>query len=258
MKAIPQIRAAAILAGLLLPTAICHAIQNASPSANDVGDHASGTALLAESAIANNTTAMAAGSPADQQKSAVPSSLTNAAEAGEGVYDAAHANNWAQAEDRFSALKSALSEIPKARHSDALANLERTIAGLDAELAARQQQAVMRDANEVTRLVAQLTLPYHPAVPVDVVMLDYYGRALEVWSAAKDMDKLTATKTAIRQTWDQLRPNVAAHGHTGLTEARSFDRYIDLVWQAKSVADYANVAAPFLEEVDKVEQVFAG
>ena len=112
----------------------------------------------------------------------------------------------------------------------------------------------MQEANQATLIAANLTAPFHPAVPVDVTRLDYYGRELEIGTAANNLVKLQATGAAMRKTWDELRPTIVARG--GATEAKKFDQLMAQVQAAQSPVDFGRVAAPVLDEVDKLEKLF--
>jgi len=111
----------------------------------------------------------------------------------------------------------------------------------------------MREANQVTVNVADMTAAYKPSVPVEVTKLDYYGRELEVWAQAQDANKLQATAREMRRTWDSLRPSIETHS---AVEAKKFDALVARVESAKAPADYARVATPVLNEVDNLEKLF--
>ena len=111
----------------------------------------------------------------------------------------------------------------------------------------------MREANQVTVDVADMTAAYKLSVPVEVTRLDYYGRELEVWAQAKDANKLQATAREMRRTWDSLRPSIETHS---ATEAKKFDALVARVESAKTPTDYMRVATPVLDEVDNLEKLF--
>jgi uncharacterized protein YcbX len=131
--------------------------------------------------------------------------------------------------------------------------LATNVATLDHAVAAKDRQATMREANQVTLDVANMTTAYKLTVPVEVTKLDYYGRELEVWAQAKDANKLQATAGEMRQTWDSLRSSI---GSGNATEARKFDALVARVAAAKTPADYARVATPVLNEVDNLEKLY--
>jgi hypothetical protein len=112
----------------------------------------------------------------------------------------------------------------------------------------------MREANQATFLVAEATTKYNLTVPVEIVKLDYYGREIEVLAMTKDQAKLKLTAQAIRQTWNAVKPKIEAKGAS--KEAAKFESIVAQTEKAASIADYAKVATPILDEVDNLEKVF--
>jgi len=194
-------------------------------------------------------------SPTVTRTESVPASLSNAGEYGENIYDYAKANDWKKADAKLAALKDAVKQVRTDIKNQAAAvdRLDPTVAALDRAVAAKDRQATMREANQVTFDVANMTAAYKLSVPVEVTRLDYYGRELEVWAQAKDADKLKATAGEMRQTWDTLRPTIAAKS---AAEAKKFDALVAQVETAKTPADYERVATPVLNEVDNLEKLF--
>jgi hypothetical protein len=185
----------------------------------------------------------------------VPTSLSNAGEYGENVYDYAKVNEWKNADVKLAALKDAVKNVRAEvkNQSKAVDRLDSNVAALDRAVTAKDRPAAMREANQVTLDVANMTTAYKLSVPVEVTRLDYYGRELEVWAQAQDANKLQATAREMRRTWDSLRPSVEAHK---ATEAKKFAALVAQVESAKTPADYARVATPVLNEVDNLEKLF--
>jgi hypothetical protein len=184
-----------------------------------------------------------------------PTSLSNAGEYGENVYDYAKANDWKNADVKVAALRDAIKNVRTdvKKQGAAVDRLDTNVAALDRAVTAKDRQAAMREANQVTFDVADMTAAYKLSVPVEVTRLDYYGRELEVWAQAQDAKKLQATARELRRTWDSLRPAVEAHK---ATEAKKFDALVAQVESAKTFADYARAATPVLNEVDNLEKLF--
>jgi hypothetical protein len=189
------------------------------------------------------------------KEESVPTSLANAGEYGENVYDYAKANDWKNANVKVTALRDAAktvrTDVKKQRA--AVDRLDTNVVALDRAVTAKDRQATMREANQVTLDVADMTTAYKLSVPVEVTKLDYYGRELEVWGQAQDANKLQATAREMRRTWDSLRPNVAAKN---ATEAKKFEALVTQVESAKASGDYTRVATPLLNEVDNLEKLF--
>jgi hypothetical protein len=185
----------------------------------------------------------------------VPTSLADAGEYGENVYDFAKANDWKNADIKLAALKSSVKNVRTdvKNKSAALDHFEAQVAALDRAVTAKDRQAAMREANQVTREVADMTTAYKLTVPVEVTKLDYYGRELEVSAQARDANRLQATAREMRQTWDSLRPSIQAHS---ATEAKTFEALVAQVESANKPADYARLATHVLNEVDNLEKLF--
>jgi hypothetical protein len=212
------------------------------------------------SATSTNTTATRSNTPATPaaavtKEQSPPPSLANAGEYGENVYDFAKANDWKNADVKLAALRD---EVKKVRtdvknKSAAVDHLGENVAALNQAVTTKDRQTAMREANQVTLDVADMTTAYKLSVPVEVTKLDYYGRELEVWAEAKDANKLDATTRQMRRTWDSLRPTIEAHSKT---EAKKFEGLVAQAESAKTPADYTRVATLQLNEVDNLEKFF--
>jgi uncharacterized protein YcbX len=185
----------------------------------------------------------------------VPTSLANAGEYGENVYDYAKANDWKNADVKLAALREAIKSVRTdvKNKSAAVDRLDGHVAALDRFVAAKDAHSAMREANQVTIDTAEMSTAYKLSVPVEVTKLDYYGRELEVWAQVQDANKLAATVRELRQTWETLRPTIEAHSST---EARKFDALVAQVEAGKTPAHYARVATRVLDEVDNLEKLF--
>ncbi len=185
----------------------------------------------------------------------VPTSLSNAGEFGENIYDYVKGNDWKNADAKLAALRDASKNVRSdiKDQSAAVDRFDANVMALERAVIAKDRQAAMREANQVTFDVANMTTAYRLSVPVEVAKLDYYGRELEVWAQARDATKLQATARQMGKTWNSLRPSVAAYD---ATEAKKFDALVAQVKSAKTPADYARVATPVLDEVDKLEGLF--
>jgi hypothetical protein len=189
-----------------------------------------------------------------------PASLVDVGEFGENIYDAARDKDFAAAAKKLDALKVATRKLkadlanPSADQKKGLEQLDAQIAALDKTVSAKDRQATMLAANQVTLIAAELTEPYRVPVPVAITRLDYLGRELEIWAAASDVKKLQATGLDIRSTWSKVRPAVDSHG--GVAQAKKFEELVVQVEKATTAGDYARVATPILDQVDELEKVF--
>ena len=224
------------------------------PPRNDGATDTATRGLTVASQTPRTATAVPAPDP-------VPAGVAGVGHHGENVYDMAKAGKWQAARASTDSLRAAMIAIPDAGASTTLPArkarvlLATTFAGLDRAVTSHNSTEALRASNHVTELGARLAAPYNPRVPADVTLLDYYGRELEVWAAAKDADKLRSTAAAMRQTWDALRAQVEARG--GGAEAARFAALVARVQSATTPAAYGALAGPVLAEVDNLEAVFA-
>jgi hypothetical protein len=209
------------------------------------------TNAAADSVAASSTAptnAVAASAP-------IPAAINDVGTYGEDLYDQAKAGNWVAAKAYLDSLHAAATNLPRTDQIQSeRSQLDGAIAALDQAVAARNRTGALEAANRVTFLSAQMTTPYHGATPTEVLLLDYYGRELDIWSAQRNTSKLKETAAALTSTWNALRPTVEKNG--GGVAAGHTDALVARINAAKSASEYARVATPFLDEVDELEKVF--
>lgn len=190
-------------------------------------------------------------------RSPVPLRLTQVAELGEQLYDAVKAADWPKATARFRSMRQATNSLSAELGigRPELLRLRSAMASLNEAIPSRNPTVTLLEANEITLIAANLSAAYNPTVPADVARLDYYGRALEIWSGVGDTKKLAEIAQKIRCIWDSLRPSLAARG--GSSEIAPFDRLVGRLEAANSPRMYAEIAGPLLDAVDGIEKVFS-
>jgi hypothetical protein len=176
----------------------------------------------------------------------------------EDAYDQAKSADWAKGRASLQSLRAAARRLGAAQRKDAALarQFDGAVSGLDKAVSTRDQPAAMREANLLTRLAGEISRPSRPAVPVDVTLLDYYGRELEIWASARDEARLRSTVEGMGTTWRRLRPQIVARG--GSAVASRFDSLVEGAKSATGVDAFARLATPILDEVDNLENVFAG
>jgi histone H3/H4 len=208
-----------------------------------------------DAATTSDTSRPASADAMNTATESVPTSLANAGEYGENVYDYAKAKDWNSANLKVKALRESAKAVRTdvKNQSDATDSLDDHVAALGLAIAVKDRQTAMREANRVTLDVANMTTAYKRSVPVEVIRLDYYGRELEIWAEAKDTNNLQATAREMRREWDTLRSSVEAHS---AGEAKKFGTLVAQVESARTPSDYARVATLVLNEVDNLEKLF--
>lgn len=244
-------KTASLMVALLAVIIVMVGLSSCStPSRQDV----SANANASQTTVSNRESTKA---PPKKSDTTPPKALVDAGEYGENVYDMAKANDWTKAAAKLNLLKESATKLKsEVQGGGELDGLASGITVLDKAVTSKNRQAAMREANQITLIVANLNAPYKLAVPVEVTKLDYYGRELEIWSAEKDTKKLQATATELRRTWDAVRPSIESH--KGAAAAKRFGDLVAQVEQAKTLNEYARLATPVLDEVDNLEKVFHG
>ena len=174
----------------------------------------------------------------------------------EEIYGLAKANRWKGADRALSALKKsedALGPLQNEETNSLQTRLRKSVADLGESVAARKRVDVMRLANKITLIEAAMAEPLKPRVPTNVGLLDYYGRELEIWSEAKDMDRLSYTVLRMHLTWQTLIPKLEP------SDVKVIKRFADILRRldaAKAPEEYARLAAQVQDEVDLLEKSF--
>ena len=238
--------AAAVVVGTIAFGAACGVSKSESNSAS-----APNTAVVTEKPAANvppKTTSVETA----KTNAAPPQVLVDAGEYAENVYDFAKLKDWTKAGEKLTALEKSVGEL-KAANLAAPQLIEATNS-LATAVKGKNEIDAMREANQATFLVAEQSAKFNLKVPVEIINLDYYGREIEILAMTKDDAKLKMTAQAIRQTWNAVKPKMEAKGAS--KEAAKFESLVAQTEKAASIADYAKVATPILDEVDNLEKVF--
>jgi hypothetical protein len=231
---------ARVVVALMLTVVACG--KGARPSSSD-------------SAAGAVTAGGSASSAAAQPAHAIPRAVEEAGAFGESLYDAAKAGDWTTANAALDSLRTAVSQLPADAPSGTRATLTALLDSLTGDIQGKRRLPAQMHANRVTYASADLLRPYAPPTPVEVVLLDYEGRELEIWAAQNDRAKLAQTKQDLRRLWDEVRPQVASRNPT---QAKHTDDLVVRIEQATTPAQIRGLATPFLDEVDLLEKVFTG
>jgi hypothetical protein len=185
-----------------------------------------------------------------------PSSLVQVGESAENVFDSARSGAWPTAEVRLHALRQAAEALPEQLPKpDLVSRLHVQLASLEQRVAEKEQIGAMEDANGITRLAAELAAQYRTTVPYEIVMLDYYGRQLEVGIAAGNQATLTRASADLRQAWNQVEPTNLRRVH--VEDAKQFTAIVVNLERARRPADFVAPTRAELDAVDRLEAIFA-
>ena len=189
-------------------------------------------------------------------KQGVPAQIESVGAAGEDIYDAVKAGDWIKARKLQGELNKTLAKLPSGKKevAEKEPELRKSANALEKAIKLNNKVSAMESANNITLIAAEMSKPYQTKVPVEVSLLDYYGRELELNAESKDKEKLSSIKEKIHWTWEKLRPDVESHG--GRLEAEKFGHLLKRLRVAASGSDYSRLSASILDEVDNLEKIF--
>ena len=191
--------------------------------------------------------------PAQIQGSPAAAATEEIGHNAENLYDWARIGDWNKARTDLAALKSAVAKLQATGSTD-LGETNRRLAAIQAAVNRRQPRALMHAANEMTRVAAELSVPFNPQVPPEVTLLDYDARAVTLWAEEGKRARLNESRMRLREDWATARPLVIAKG--GITQAQQFEALIDRLSAAKTPQDFSAATTLILDSVDSLEAVF--
>jgi hypothetical protein len=194
---------------------------------------------------------------------AIPIALANIEGTAEDAYDMALANKpsavAADAAELDADWKSYRSQAEADGATAAtLSAVDDAIAALGAHSGADTPESLARLANAVSAPMPILYALYKPAVPTELLELDYRGRELELDGKAANLDTATTDLAKLRATWTSLKPAVLSAG--GTTQAADYGATIEAMDSDIAAANGTKLAMDAvvgLELVDAMESLFA-
>jgi hypothetical protein len=171
------------------------------------------------------------------------------------LFDAARLANWSDAEAAFQDMTESATNLPASNWKPDLAKqLQSRLEEVGDALSTRQRLQTMGAANGITQLVADLSEEYQTELPYALVMLGYYGRALELGIAAGDPARLQQAVADLQQTWNRFEPIVLQRG--AVDDARRFTDIVAQLDGAKTPADFVEPTRAELEAVVRLKDMF--
>jgi hypothetical protein len=184
-----------------------------------------------------------------------PSALVAVGDSARQLFDAARLSNWSDAEVALQTMKTSGEELPTTWSTPDLASrLVSRLAEVDASVAARQRVQTMDYANGITRLVADLSSEYRMPAPYALVLLEYYGRELELGIVTGDRVRLAQATADLQQTWNGFERTVLERG--AVDDARRFTDSVAQLLGARVPDDYVLPTREALAAADALKKVF--
>lgn len=194
-------------------------------------------------------------------KAAAPTSVQAVIQAALHTYDTAGAADWTLAGQQMVLLKAAMRQLkadistPDAEQKKRLTQLGTDITALDKAITARRRQTSMMTANRIARVGGVLASTYASKVPQSVWQMQYLARELQVWSAdPADLKKLRAIPARMDTEWARVKPELASKGDADLI--KEFGDDTAQFKAASAPSDFARLAKPLLDTLDKIEKAY--
>ena len=198
---------------------------------------------------------VAAADPRPPAAERCPAALVEIGESAAVVFENARALNWGEASATGQALyESAATLSVSALPPDLAARLKSRVAYLRRSVKAADCVRSMDAANSITHVVADICSPYQSQIPYKIVLLDYYGRQLELGLVASRPSTIKRATADLRQTWRSVERAVLQHGD--VDDARRFTDIVAQIDGARRPADLVVPVRAELAEVDRLKKIF--
>ena len=112
----------------------------------------------------------------------------------------------------------------------------------------------MDDANGITRIVVELATKWQTRIPMEIILLDYYGRQLELGIASGRESTLKKATADVRSTWNAVERTILDSGH--VEDAKRFTDIVVQLEAARTPQDFVPLARAELAAVDQMQNIF--
>jgi hypothetical protein len=118
----------------------------------------------------------------------------------------------------------------------------------------RNSSDAVQISNQISFDTAKFTAKANAPVPLEVTLLDYYGREIDRGATLGNLSIINQNVKPIRQTWNAVRSAVL--DNDGMSQAKTFNGLIKRLNVNQSAVQYGQLATQILNEVDNLETVF--
>lgn len=173
------------------------------------------------------------------------------------IYEKAEANHWKHLDKNMNCIARIvrlLSGVTPQKDMPYYKGLAGAASELERAVAAQDRIAAMKSANKVMILGARLSEAHNSPVPINVAVIAYCGRKLQMLSETDNIPELADTVAKLHLSWQQLIPLVSANG--GIREIKRFAEIMKRLESAKTPDEYGRLASSVVEEIDIIEKLF--
>lgn len=173
------------------------------------------------------------------------------------IYERSKTNHWKRLDKKLNSIKKTEQLLPGVTNDKDMPyyrNLIGVTSDLERAIASQDRTGAMKSANKVMMLAARLAEGHNSPVPINVAVIGYFGRKLEMLSETNDITDLSDTVSKLHLSWQQLIPLVTANG--GIKEVKRFAEIMKHLESAKNADEYGRLASSVVDEVDTIEKIF--
>jgi hypothetical protein len=192
-------------------------------------------------------------SPANANLNELEQMIGNAGD----IYDKVKANHWKHLDKKLNAIVKVEQLLPSVTLENDIPyykNLMGVTTDLEHAIASQDRIVAMKSANKVMMLGARLAEAHNSPVPINVAVIGYCGRKLEILSETENVPDLSDTVAKLHLSWQQLIPLVTANG--GLKKVKRFAEIMKRLESAKTFDEYGRLASSVVEEIEIIEKIF--
>jgi len=185
-----------------------------------------------------------------------PAALSQMRDAAIAVYDSARVSDWPATSERLHTLDAAAATLPSPPgKADLTQQLRGRMQALKDAIRDQQSADAATNANWVARLADELSDAYEIRVPIDVRLLAFYGRAIQIDAIRQRPQQEKVDMADLRTVWSRVEPMVLQRN--GVDVARRFTDRLAQLDGAVQKGDAANAAALLVASSDDVIALFA-
>jgi hypothetical protein len=173
------------------------------------------------------------------------------------IYEKTEANHWKHLDKKMNSIvkiEQLLPSVTPEKDMSYYKNLMGVTSELERAIASQDRIVAMKSANKVMILGASLAEAHSSPVPINVAVIAYCGRKLEILSETENVLDLSDTVAKLHLSWQQLIPLVTAYG--GLKEVKRFAEIMKRLESAKTPDEYGRLASSVVEEINIIEKIF--
>jgi len=164
--------------------------------------------------------------------------------------------DWTTASERLQTIQSAVTTLPaRAGQPDLRIQLRGRIAAFRDAIKTRRGVAAAMNANWIGRLADEMADQYETAVPGDVRLLGFFGRAAEIDAIAHRRAKVKSDLSGLRTAWHRVEPMVLQRNATDA--ARRFSDAVVQLSGASTTDQQTRAAEAELDAAQQINAIFS-